>query len=78
MSSMKLTGFVLMSGTMMSGMFGSAVVAADIDPGCVPAVSGLTGKLEASGGYSDSDNSSKEGRFLGVAHSQCLSAVSSP
>ncbi len=66
MSSMKLTGFMLLSGTVMSGMFGSAVMAADIETGCVPAVSGLTGKLEASGGYSDSDSASKEGRFLGV------------
>ena len=46
MSSMKITGFVLLSGTMLSGFFGSAVVAADIDSGCVPAVSGVTGKLE--------------------------------
>ena len=66
MSSMKITGFVLLSGTMLSGFFGSAVVAADIDSGCVPAVSGVTGKLEASGGYSDSDSTTKEGRFLGT------------
>lgn len=66
MKSIKLTGAILFSGAMMTGLFGSVVQAADVDTGCVPAVSGVNGKLEGSGGYFDNDDVSSDGRFLGV------------
>ena len=43
-----------LSGAIVLSAFGSAAFAADIvEPGCVPAVSSLNGKLEAAGGYAD-------------------------
>jgi hypothetical protein len=55
---------LFISGTMAAGLLSSTALAADIEPGCVPAVSGLNGKLEAAGGYiEDLDDG---GRFHGV------------
>ncbi|MBK1867375.1 hypothetical protein [Taklimakanibacter albus] len=46
-----LTGFLVMTA------FGGAAVAADaVEPGCVPAVSAVNGKVEGAGGYADSEN----------------------
>lgn len=57
------TGIVI-TGTVAAGLLGPTALAADIEPSCVPAVSGLNGKLEAAGGYvEDLDNG---GRFQGV------------
>lgn len=57
------TGLVI-GGTMAAGLLSSTALAADIEPGCVPAVSGLNGKLEAAGGYiEDLDDGT---RFHGV------------
>ena len=42
------TGIVI-TGTMAAGLLGSTALAADLEPGCVPAVSGLNGKLEGGG-----------------------------
>jgi hypothetical protein len=57
------TGFTL-SGTLAVGLLGSTALAADIEPGCVQAVSGFNGKIEAAGGYiEDLDNGE---RFHGV------------
>jgi hypothetical protein len=56
---------LLISGTLAAGLLSSTALAADIEqPGCVPAVSGLNGKLEGAGGYiEDLDDG---GRFHGV------------
>jgi hypothetical protein len=57
------TGIAL-SGTLAVGLLGSTALAADIEPGCVPAVSGFNGKIEAAGGYiEDLDNGE---RFHGI------------
>jgi hypothetical protein len=57
------TGLVI-GGTMAAGLLSSTALAADIEPGCVPAVSGLNGKLEGAGGYiEDLDDGA---RFHGV------------
>ena len=57
------TGIVI-TGTMAAGLLGSTALAADLEPGCVPAVSGLNGKLEGAGGYIE--DLDEGGRFHGV------------
>jgi hypothetical protein len=43
---------IAITGTLAAGLMGSTALAADIaEPGCVQAVSGFNGKLEAAGGY---------------------------
>jgi opacity protein-like surface antigen len=56
---------LLITGTVAAGLLSSSALAADIEqPGCVPAVSGINGKLEGAGGYiEDLDDG---GRFHGV------------
>ncbi|MGE0240314.1 MAG: hypothetical protein AB7F09_22975 [Parvibaculaceae bacterium] len=56
---------ILITGTMAAGLLGSTALAADIEqPGCVPAVSGVNGKLEGAGGYIE--DLDEGGRFHGV------------
>jgi hypothetical protein len=45
----------LLSGTMISGMFGTLAFAADVGPTALPAVSAVNGKVEFQGGWADSD-----------------------
>lgn len=57
---------VLLSGTMISGMFGTLAFAADLDvSGNLPAVSAVNGKVEFQGGWADGDGIS--GDELGYA-----------
>jgi hypothetical protein len=56
---------IMITGTMAVGLLGSTAMAADIiEPGCVPAVSGLNGKLEGAGGYIE--DLDEGGRYHGV------------
>ena len=58
----------IVTGTFAFGLMFSTSLsfAADIGPGCIPAVSGLNGKLDAAAGYLE-DNDNSGGRFQGVA-----------
>lgn len=55
---------VFVTGTMAVGLLSTTALAADVEPGCVQAVSGVNGKLEAAGGYIE--DLDKGGRFHGV------------
>lgn len=47
---------VLLTGAMIVTVFGGKTFAADVgEPGCVPAVSAVNGKVEGAGGYADSE-----------------------
>jgi hypothetical protein len=62
------TATVLLSGTIAAGMYGSAVLAADVDmKSDLPAVSGINGKLEGSIGWADMNNLSSDAEFRGGA-----------
>ncbi len=56
----------LATGTFGFGLLITGAQAADIDAGCIPAVSTTNAKLEGAGGYYK-DQKSKGGRFQGVA-----------
>jgi hypothetical protein len=56
----------LITGTFALGLMSTTALSADIDDGCTPAVSGLNGKIEGSGGYLEDDDADG-GRFHGVA-----------
>ncbi|WP_395663621.1 hypothetical protein [Aestuariivirga sp.] len=64
-SSLKSTTAIV-TGTLGFGLMVTGALGADIDPGCVPAVSGLNGKLEGAGGYYQEDDSGDGGQFRGV------------
>lgn len=55
---------IVITGTLAAGLMGSTALAADIEPGCVQAVSGINGKLEAAGGYIEDLDEGE--RFHGV------------
>lgn len=58
----------LLSGTMISGMFGTLAFAADFDvSGNLPAVSAVNGKVEFAGGWADIDPGSSDELFYGGA-----------
>ena len=59
------------AGAIVTGSFGFGIMltgalAADIESGCIPAVSGLNGKIEGAGGYYE-DEVDDGARFQGVA-----------
>jgi hypothetical protein len=64
MRTLRLTG-LLITGTLGVTGFGHMAVAADVEPGCVQAVSQLNGKLSAAGGYIE-DGPFEGERTLGV------------
>jgi hypothetical protein len=58
----------LLAGTILAGMFGCAAYAADIDTSsALPAVSGLNGKVEIGGGWTDLDEFGDDEVFRGGA-----------
>jgi hypothetical protein len=58
----------LLSGTMISGMFGTMAFAADLDvSGALPAVSAVNGKVEFAGGGVDADIGGSDELFYGGA-----------
>ncbi|MGB8314319.1 MAG: hypothetical protein WCE69_07485 [Aestuariivirga sp.] len=62
---MKRAAF-LMTGTIAAGMYGSLAMAADISsPSTLPAVSGINGKAEIGGGFTDLDGLSSDEIFKG-------------
>jgi hypothetical protein len=64
--SMKRAAFLL-SGTIAAGMYGSVSLAADVETGPLPAVSGPNGKLEIGGGWADIDELDDDEVFRGGA-----------
>ena len=44
----------------------TGALAADVDPGCIPAVSAVNGKIQGAGGYYE-DEVSDGARFQGIA-----------
>jgi hypothetical protein len=65
--SMKYAAFLL-TGTIVTGIYGGIAFAADIGaPASLPAVSGPNGKLEASAGWVDLNNLSSDFAFRGGA-----------
>ena len=58
-------GTAVVTGTFGLGLTLTSAFAADVDSGCIPAVSTVNGKIEGSGGYYQ-DNVSSGGRFQGV------------
>lgn len=62
----KVIGSAVATGTFGFGMMLTGALAADVDPGCVPAVSALNGKIEGAGGYYE-DDVGDGARFQGVA-----------
>ena len=65
--SMKRAAFLL-SGTIAAGMYGSVVMAADIETtSSLPAVSGPNGKIEIGGGWTDIDDLGDDEVFRGGA-----------
>jgi hypothetical protein len=64
-SAYKFAGAIV-TGTFGFGIIMTGALAADIDTGCIPAVSAINGKLEGAGGYYQDDAGSGE-RFQGVA-----------
>lgn len=64
-STYKFTAAIV-TGTFGFGIMLTGALAADIDPGCIPAVSAINGKIEGAGGYYE-DEEGEGGRFQGVA-----------
>jgi hypothetical protein len=62
--SLKLAG-MLVTGTACLVLVPTGTLAADVEPGCTPAVSQFNGKLEGAGGYFE-DEVDDGGRFQGV------------
>jgi hypothetical protein len=58
---------ILLSGTIAAGMYGSVSMAADIETGPLPAVSGPNGKVEIGGGWTDVDDLGDDEVFRGGA-----------
>lgn len=58
---------VLLTGTIAAGMYGSVSMAADIETGPLPAVSGPNGKVEIGGGWADIDDLDDDEVFRGGA-----------
>jgi hypothetical protein len=68
MMNVSLKKAVLLTGTIVAGMFGSVAYAADIaTPTTLPAVSGPNGKIELGGGWADIDDFSSDEVFRGGA-----------
>jgi hypothetical protein len=61
-----VVGSAVVTGTFGFGMMLTGALAADVDPGCVPAVSAINGKIEGAGGYYE-DEVDDGTRFQGVA-----------
>lgn len=59
-------GSAVATGTFGFGMMLTGALAADVDPGCVPAVSAINGKIEGAGGWYE-DEVGDGTRFQGVA-----------
>lgn len=59
-------GSAVVTGTFGFGMMLTGALAADVDPGCVPAVSAINGKIEGAGGLYE-DEVGDGARFQGVA-----------
>lgn len=59
-------GSAVATGTFGFGMMLTGALAADVDPGCVPAVSAINGKIEGAGGFYE-DEVGDGARFQGVA-----------
>jgi hypothetical protein len=59
-------GSAVVTGTFGFGMMLTGALAADVDPGCVPAVSAINGKIEGAGGFYEDDVDDGM-RFHGVA-----------
>ncbi len=58
----------LLSGTIAAGLYGSAALAADIETmAALPAVSGINGKIDVSGGFADIDDFNSDEVFRGGA-----------
>ena len=57
----------LLSGTMMSGMYGTWAFAADVGLTDLPAVSAVNGKVDLQGGWADGDSVSSEELLFGGA-----------
>ena len=64
--SMKRAAFLL-TGTIAAGMYGSVSMAADVETGPLPAVSGPNGKVEIGGGWTDVDDLGDDEVFRGGA-----------
>lgn len=58
---------VLLSGTIISGTFGSAMAADVMTDSRLPAVSAVNGKVSLGGGYADVDLDNGDGTFYGAA-----------
>ena len=65
MTAYKFAGAIV-TGTFGFGIMLTGALAADIESGCIPAVSGLNGKIEGAGGYYE-DEVDDGARFQGVA-----------
>lgn len=61
-----VVGSAVVTGTFGFGMMLTGALAADVDPGCVPAVSAINGKIEGAGGLYE-DEAGDGARFQGVA-----------
>jgi hypothetical protein len=57
----------ILSGTLVLGLFGTSVIAADIDIAKLPAVSAINGKIEIGGGFADLDIVDSDELFYGAA-----------
>lgn len=64
-SAYKFAGAIV-TGTFGFGILLNGALAADVDTGCIPAVSALNGKLEGAGGYYE-DEVDDGARFQGIA-----------
>ncbi len=61
-----VVGSAVATGSFGFGMMLTGALAADVGPGCIPAVSAVNGKIEGAGGYYE-DEVSDGARFHGVA-----------
>lgn len=66
MSISRVLNTLLLSGSMLAGLAVTSAIAADVETGPLPAVSGINGKLEIGAGLSDAELTGSEGLFYGA------------